>query len=114
MFYLTPSPENAKAAQQFAANILSVTRQLRYSKDETKLALDLCIFINGLPVATFELKNLLTKQTVEDAVQHPGARAQQAIEPHLTLRKALEQWPEIERRLAESNRKRKLQNLSLS
>jgi len=69
LFYGTPSPGNAKAVQQFAANIFSVTRQLRYSKDETKLALDLCIFINGLPVATFELKNPLTKQTVEDAVQ---------------------------------------------
>ena len=30
-------------------------------------ALDLALFINGLPVATFELKNSLTKQTVEDA-----------------------------------------------
>jgi type I restriction enzyme R subunit len=29
----------------------------------------LCAFINGLPVATFELKNSLTKQTVEDAVE---------------------------------------------
>jgi len=46
-----------------------VTRQLRYSRDETQLALDLGLFINGLPVATFELKNNLTKQTVEDAVQ---------------------------------------------
>ncbi len=27
------------------------------------------LFINGLPIATFELKNRLTKQTVEDAVQ---------------------------------------------
>jgi type I site-specific restriction-modification system R (restriction) subunit len=32
-------------------------------------ALDLGLFINGLPIATFELKNNLTKQTVEDAVQ---------------------------------------------
>ena len=40
----------------------SVTRQLRYSKDETQLALDLTLFINGLPIATFELKNCLTKQ----------------------------------------------------
>jgi type I restriction enzyme R subunit len=69
LFYGTPSPGNAQAAARFAANIFSVTRQLRYSGDETKLALDLCIFINGLPVATFELKNRLTKQTVEDAVQ---------------------------------------------
>ncbi|MEZ4733750.1 MAG: type I restriction endonuclease [Caldilineaceae bacterium] len=51
------------------ANRFSVTRQFRYSRDETQLALDLGLFINGLPVATFELKNSLTKQTVEDAVQ---------------------------------------------
>jgi type I restriction enzyme R subunit len=69
LFYGTPSPDNVQAAARFAANIFSVTRQLRYSKDETRLALDLCLFINGLPVATFELKNSLTKQTVEDAVQ---------------------------------------------
>jgi type I restriction enzyme R subunit len=69
LFYGTPSPGNAKAAEQHAANIFSITRQLRYSKDETQLALDLCLFINGLPIATFELKNRLTKQTVEDAVQ---------------------------------------------
>lgn len=29
----------------------------------------MALFINGLPIATFELKNKLTKQTVEDAVQ---------------------------------------------
>jgi len=69
LFYGTPSPGNTKAAQLHAANIFSVTRQLRYSQDETQLALDLSIFINGLPVATFELKNSLTKQTVDDAVR---------------------------------------------
>jgi len=69
LFYGTPTRGNVKAQELFAANIFSVTRQLRYSKDETQLALDLCLFINGLPVATFELKNRLTKQTVEDAVQ---------------------------------------------
>lgn len=69
LFYGTPSPGNAKAAERFADNIFSVTRQLRYSKDETQLALDLCVFINGLPIATFELKNRLTKQTVTDAEQ---------------------------------------------
>ena len=46
-----------------------MTRQLRYSRDETQRALDLGLFINGLPVATMELKNNLTKQTVEDAVE---------------------------------------------
>jgi type I restriction enzyme R subunit len=42
---------------------------LRYSTDETRRALDLCLFINGLPFSTFELKNSLTKQTVEDAIE---------------------------------------------
>jgi type I restriction enzyme, R subunit len=37
--------------------------------DETQRALDVGLFINGLPIATFELKNSLTKQTVEDAVE---------------------------------------------
>ena len=69
LFYGTPTPGNVKAEKRFAANLFSVTRQLRYSKDETQLALDLGLFINGLPVATFELKNRLTKQTVDDAVQ---------------------------------------------
>src|SRR4051794_10674428 len=69
LFYGTPSPDNATAVELFARNRFSVTRQLRYSNDETQLALDLCLFINGLPVATFELKNSLTKQTVADAVQ---------------------------------------------
>ena len=69
LFYGTPSPGNDKAAVLFAKNRFSVTRQLRYSLDETRRALDLCLFINGLPIATFELKNSLTKQTVEDAIE---------------------------------------------
>ena len=48
---------------------LVLTRQLHYSRDNSQFALDLCLFINGLPIATFELKNSLTKQTVADAVE---------------------------------------------
>ena len=69
LFYGTPSPGNPVAAARYAQNRFSVTRQLRYSRDEAQRALDLGLFINGLPVATFELKNRLTKQTVEDAVE---------------------------------------------
>ena len=68
LFYGTPTPGNQKAVELYGRNIFSVTRQLRYSRDDTQNALDLCLFINGLPVATFELKNSLTKQTVADAV----------------------------------------------
>ena len=68
LFYGTPSAENPKAQERFAANRFTVTRQLHYSRDETRRALDLGLFVNGLPIFTFELKNNLTKQTVADAV----------------------------------------------
>jgi len=68
LFYGAPSPGNARAGELWEANIFSVTRQLRYSKSQPGLALDLALLINGLPVATFELKNRLTRQTVDDAV----------------------------------------------
>jgi type I restriction enzyme R subunit len=69
LFYASPTPGNRKATELYEQNRFSVSRQLRYSRDETRLALDLALFINGLPVATFELKNRLTKQTVSDAVE---------------------------------------------
>ena len=68
LFYGTPSAGNQKATEHFEQNRFTVTRQLRYSRDETQRALDIGLFINGLPVITFELKNNLTKQTVDDAV----------------------------------------------
>ena len=67
LFYGTPTPGNVKATARSEQNRFIVTRQLRYSRDETTLALDLGLFVNGLPIATFELKNSLTKQTVADA-----------------------------------------------
>ena len=68
LFYGTPSEHNAEAQERFAQNRFTVTRQLRFSRDEVQRALDIGLFINGLPVFTFELKNSLTKQTADDAV----------------------------------------------
>ena len=69
LFYGTPSAENEKAKQRFKQNRFTVTRQLHYSQHETQRALDIGLFINGLLVFTFELKNRLTKQTVSDAME---------------------------------------------
>ena len=69
LFYGTPSPGNESAAELNAKNRFSVTRQVHYSTRNPGLSLDLVLFINGLPIITFELKNNLTKQTVEDAVE---------------------------------------------
>ena len=68
LFYGTPSAQNETAQRRFRQNQFSVTRQLRYSRDDTQRSLDIGLFINGLPVFTFELKNSLTKQTFNDAI----------------------------------------------
>ena len=68
LFYGTPSAHNETARRRFRQNQFSVTRQLRYSRDDAQRSLDIGLFINGLPVFTFELKNSLTKQTFNDAI----------------------------------------------
>jgi type I restriction enzyme R subunit len=50
----------------YEQNVLSVTRQLYYGEAHAK-SLDLVLFLNGLPIATAELKNPLSGQTVENA-----------------------------------------------
>ena len=69
LFYGTPSAENEKAERRFEQNRFTVTRQPHYSQHDTQRSLDIGLFINGLPVFTFELKNRLTKQTVSDAME---------------------------------------------
>ena len=70
IYYKQPASElNPDAINRYRANRFSVTRQLRYSNDNKQLALDLVVFINGLPLITFELKNNVTKQPVTDAMR---------------------------------------------
>ena len=57
---------NPDILDKFAANRLRVVRQLRYSLHNEN-ALDLGLFLNGIPVATAELKTDFT-QAVGDAV----------------------------------------------
>ena len=69
LMYGTPTPGNIEAAERFAANRFTVTRQLHYSRSTAGRSLDLALFINGLPVITFELKNSLTNQTYTHAIR---------------------------------------------
>ena len=59
---------NPQLDARYAANRLGVTRQLRFSA-RSEQSLDLVLSLNGIPIVTIELKNPLTGQTVEDAVQ---------------------------------------------
>jgi type I restriction enzyme R subunit len=69
LYYPTPDAANPKAAALFEANRFVVSRQVHHSVSNTGDAVDLVAFVNGLPVFTFELKNNITNQTVEDAVK---------------------------------------------
>src|SRR5205823_9923903 len=52
---------------RYEANRLSLVRQLAFAADETK-TIDLALLLNGIPVATAELKNPITGQDVEYAI----------------------------------------------
>jgi type I restriction enzyme R subunit len=60
---LTPS-----ISAQYAANRLTITRQLPFGPDDHK-TLDVALFINGLPVADAELKNPLSGQDIDNAIE---------------------------------------------
>ncbi|SFR17328.1 type I restriction endonuclease subunit R [Desulfoscipio geothermicus] len=67
-FFAPASGLNYEIIDKYNANILKVTRQVHYStKNENSL--DMVLSLNGLPIATVELKNQFTNQTVKDAMR---------------------------------------------
>jgi len=58
---------NPETQKRYAANRLTITRQLRYSARHGN-TLDICLSLNGIPVATVELKNPMTGQSWRNAV----------------------------------------------
>ncbi|RYF98217.1 MAG: type I restriction endonuclease subunit R, partial [Chitinophagaceae bacterium] len=67
MAYFKPETSlNEQSAALYGKNILAVTRQVFYSKDNNK-SLDLVLSLNGVPVATLELKNQFSGQNVQNA-----------------------------------------------
>lgn len=67
LYYPLPSELNPSAKVAYEHNIFGVIRQVMYSKVNTN-EIDFVLFINGLPLATFELKNNFTGQTYENAI----------------------------------------------
>jgi type I restriction enzyme, R subunit len=65
-FFKAAHELNPELEARYAANRVGVTRQLRYSA-RSEHSLDVTLSVNGIPVATVELKNPMTGQTVEDA-----------------------------------------------
>ncbi|MDX1348821.1 MAG: DEAD/DEAH box helicase family protein [Putridiphycobacter sp.] len=66
LFYQLPLTSSSKSVKdRFEQNMFSITRQLRYSKDNPREEIDLVLFLNGLPLVTMELKNSWTGQTAK-------------------------------------------------
>jgi type I restriction enzyme R subunit len=57
---------NPELEERYARNRLGLTRQLRFSTRSEK-SLDVTLSVNGIPIATLELKNAMTGQTVMNA-----------------------------------------------
>lgn len=60
---------NPDVLANFEANIFSVTRQVHYSESDTFKSVDMVLFVNGLAIATLELKNPWTSQNVHHAIK---------------------------------------------
>lgn len=60
---------NPEVVANFAANIFSVTRQVHYSESDTFKSVDMVLFVNGLAIASLELKNPWTGQNVHNAIK---------------------------------------------
>ena len=60
---------NPEVTQRFNLNRFSVTRQVHYAVANPHLSVDMVLFINGLPIATIELKNPWTGQTWRHAIK---------------------------------------------
>jgi len=77
---------NADLVRLYEANTLSVIRQVRYSQ-KNENAIDVVLFVNGLPVVTAELKNILTGTTFRHAEKQYRYDRSPAGEPLLTFKR---------------------------
>ncbi|MEP5168808.1 MAG: DEAD/DEAH box helicase family protein [Shimia thalassica] len=85
-FFKPASNLNPDLTRLYEANILSVMRQVTYSA-RNKNAIDLVTFVNGIPVTTLEVKNLLTQQTFKHAERQYRKDRSPAGEPLLTFKR---------------------------
>ena len=85
-FFQPASNLNPNLTKLFQANILSVMQQVRYSRKNER-AIDIVLFVNGIPVATMELKNLPTDTSFKNAEKQYKSDRPPAGEPLLTFKR---------------------------
>lgn len=67
-YFKPASGLNDEMQRKYDANRLGVVRQLHHSESNPRDSLDLALVVNGLPVASAELKNPLSGQGIEHAM----------------------------------------------
>jgi type I restriction enzyme R subunit len=94
-FWPACSGLNPELVRLYEANILSAIRQVRYSL-ENENAIDGVLFVNGLPVVTMELKNLLTGSNFKHAEKQYRSDRSPSGEPlsylQASVRLCTSQW----------------------
>jgi type I restriction enzyme R subunit len=66
LLFQVPMASSSQAVKEnFEKNEFSVTRQVRYNTENQREEMDMVVFVNGLPIATLELKNAWTGQTAK-------------------------------------------------
>lgn len=66
LLYQLPMASSSQSVKEnFEKNEFSVTRQVRYNTTNQREEIDMVVFVNGLPLATLELKNVWTGQTAK-------------------------------------------------
>ncbi len=67
LMYPSPLASSSESVHKnFAANIFSITRQVRYSQANPLQEIDMVLFINGIALITLELKNQWTGQNARN------------------------------------------------
>jgi type I restriction enzyme R subunit len=87
-----PAPlasSSAKVKQQFAANLFSCTRQVRYSSTNPQQEIDMVLFLNGIALITLELKNAWTGQTARHHGQKQYREDRDITQPLLQFGRCL-------------------------
>ena len=90
LFFPKPSPADSKASHaKYAKNQFSVTRQQTFSLLNPGYEIDMVVFLNGLPLFTFELKNPWTYQTAKYNGQKQYKEERNPREPLLNYGRCL-------------------------
>ncbi|WP_348679392.1 type I restriction endonuclease subunit R [Alcanivorax profundi] len=87
-----PAPlasSSEKVKQNYAANIFSCTRQVRYSLANPLHEIDMVLFLNGIPLVTMELKNAWTGQTARYHGQKQYRESRDYHQPLLNFARCL-------------------------